>query len=183
MHDELPRHSSESLFSRVTLAPSTIGRDALIGNPHPLRQLAGLPEHVDRNAAARIPIAADAQPSGLDLGHDSFADHDRAVLMEGAVIAEARDIELQGFGLQQPLTRYIVDHQMREIGLARYRAQRREFRRREPHQVIRIILRIGNAIEPGLFGRVGPFHGAAELQAGWYFARLLRHLDPDIARY
>src|SRR5438046_6191996 len=66
---------------------------------------------------------------------------------------------------------------MREIGLAGHRAQRREFRRREPHQVIGIVLRIGNAIEPGFAGRVGPFHSAAELQAGWYFASLLGHLD------
>ena len=42
-------------------APAAIGRNALVGNPHSLGQLAGLPEHVDRNAAARIPVAADAQ--------------------------------------------------------------------------------------------------------------------------
>jgi hypothetical protein len=41
-------------------SPPAIGRDALIGDPHALGQSAGLPEHVDRNAAARIPVAADA---------------------------------------------------------------------------------------------------------------------------
>ena len=76
------------------LTPAAIGRDALIGNPHPRWQLAGLPEHVDRNAAARIPIAADAQPFRLDFRRYPFADHDRAVLMERAMIAETRDIEL-----------------------------------------------------------------------------------------
>src|SRR6476646_4904743 len=72
------------------LTPSAIGRDALIGDPHALRQPSGLPEHVDRDAAARIPIAADAQEFRLDLGGDPLADHDRAILMERAVIAETR---------------------------------------------------------------------------------------------
>jgi hypothetical protein len=44
----------------ASLAPAAIGRDALLGNPQPPGQFSGLPEHVDRNAAARIPIAADA---------------------------------------------------------------------------------------------------------------------------
>src|ERR1700688_3280947 len=75
-------------------SPSAIGRDALVGNPHVVRQFAGLPEHVDRDAAARIPVAADAQPFWLDFTRDPLADHHRAVLMEGAVIAKARDKKL-----------------------------------------------------------------------------------------
>ena len=51
------------------LAAPAIGRDALVGHPDALRQLAGLPEHVDRHAAARIPIAADAQPARLQQRH------------------------------------------------------------------------------------------------------------------
>src|SRR5882724_1729193 len=74
--------------------PSAIGRDALVGHPHALGQFAGLPEHVDRDAAARIPVSADAKPFRLDLGGDPLADHDRAILVEGAVIAKTRDIEL-----------------------------------------------------------------------------------------
>src|SRR6476620_615965 len=78
-------------------SPSAIGRDALIGHPHALRQFAGLPEHVDRDAATRIPVAADAKPFRLDLACDPLADHDRAILVERAVIAEACDIEFQRF--------------------------------------------------------------------------------------
>ena len=70
-------------------AAAAIGRDALVGQPQAFGRRAGLPEHVDRNAAARIPIAADAQPGGLDQLDDALADGDRAVLVEGAVIAEA----------------------------------------------------------------------------------------------
>src|SRR4051812_36974340 len=102
--------------------PSAIGRDALVGDPHALRKPSGLPEHVDRDAAARIPVAADAQPFRPDLGCDPFADHDRAILVERAVIAETRDIELQRFRLQQPAARYVVDHQMSEIRLSGDRA-------------------------------------------------------------
>ncbi len=45
----------------VRSAPAAIGRGALVGHPHALGQLAGLPEHVDRDTAARIPVTADAQ--------------------------------------------------------------------------------------------------------------------------
>src|SRR3954471_3594367 len=102
-----PRSAAGSQFWRS--APSAIGRDALIGYPHAFRQFASLPEHVDRDAAARIPVATDAKPFRLDLGCDPLADHDRAILVEGAMIAEACDVQFQRFGLQQPLARHIVD--------------------------------------------------------------------------
>ena len=136
-------------------SPPAVGRDALIGNPHALRQLAGLPEHVDRDAAARIPVAADAQPFRLDLGRDALADRDRAVLVERAVIAEAGEIKLQRFGFQQPLLRHIVDHQMREIGLAGDRAERGEFGRCKSRHIIGVRVRIGNAVELRLSGEAG----------------------------
>src|SRR5450432_1393810 len=145
-------------------SPSAIGRDALIGNPHAIRQFAGLPEHVDRNPAARIPVAADAQPFWFDFTRDPLAEHHRAVLMERAMIAKARDKKLQGFRFQQPLARHIVDDEMREIRLPGDRTERGEFRRGEAHHVIGVALRIGHAVEPGLLGRPGPFHGSAELQ-------------------
>src|SRR5829696_2028812 len=108
--------------------PPAVGRDALVGDPHALGQFAGLPEHVDRDTATRIPVAADAKPFRLDLGGNPLADHDRAILVEGAVIAKAGDIEFQRFGFQQPLARRVVDHEMREIRLASDRAYRGEFR-------------------------------------------------------
>src|SRR5579859_7463776 len=94
------------------LAAAAIGRDALVGNPEPSGQAAGLPEHVDRNPAARIPIAADPKPFRPDLGCDPLADHDRTVLVKGAVIAEACDIKLERFRLQEPSSGRIVDHEM-----------------------------------------------------------------------
>src|SRR5258707_15102495 len=53
---------------------------------------------------------------------------------------------------------------MREIRLAGDRAERGEFRRGEAHHVMGVGLRIGHAVEPGLVGCPGPFHGSTELQ-------------------
>src|SRR4051812_45110135 len=66
---------------------------------------------------------------------------------------------------------------MREVWLARDRAERCEFGRGEPHHVIRILLRIGHAVEFCLLRGARPFDGAAELQGWWCFASLLGHDD------
>src|SRR5690606_35195964 len=75
-------------------APPAIRRDALVGDPHALRGRTGLPEHIDRYAAARIPVAADPEPARLEQLHEPLGDGERAVLVEGAVIAEGSEIEL-----------------------------------------------------------------------------------------
>src|SRR3954453_14132302 len=157
---EPERGESETVSS--SSAPSAIGRDPLFGHPQSLRHAAGLPEHVDRDAAARIPIAADAQELRLDLARDALADHHGAILVEGTVIAEARDVEFQRLRLQQPLAGRVVDHQMCEIRLSRDRAERGEFRHGEAHQIIGASLGIRPAVELFLLGRIWPFHGAAE---------------------
>src|SRR5829696_1495882 len=63
------------------LAASAVGGDAGIGQPHGLRRLAGLPEYVDRHAAAGIPVAADAQIPGLEQLCQALADRDGAILV------------------------------------------------------------------------------------------------------
>src|SRR6185437_4975663 len=98
--------------------PAAVGRHALVGNPHSLRQRTGLPEYVDWNAAARVPVTADPEPLRLDPCGNPLADHDRAILMEGAVIAETCDIKLQRLRFQQPLAGDVVDDEVRKIGLA-----------------------------------------------------------------
>src|SRR5271154_3730084 len=102
--------------------PAAVGGDPLIWNPHPLRQFSSLPEHIDWNAAARVPVTTDPQPLRLDRSRNSFADRDRAVFVERTVIAEARDIEFQRFRLQQPLAGDVIDHEMGEVGLTGNRA-------------------------------------------------------------
>ena len=44
------------------LTPPAIGSDARIRKPEPGGRLAGLVEYIDRDAAPRVPIAADPQP-------------------------------------------------------------------------------------------------------------------------
>ena len=77
------------------LTPAAIRRHALVGQPEVGRRRAGLPEDVDRDAAARIPIAADPQPARRQPVDESAADHHRRGLMEGAVIAKRKHEELQ----------------------------------------------------------------------------------------
>src|SRR4051794_15288873 len=105
------------------LSAATIRSDALVGQPQAFRRRAGLPEDVDRNSAARIPIAADAQPLRLHLLDQPLADADRHILVEAAVVAERAEEQLEALALDDRLGRRIVDHQMREIGLAGDRAQ------------------------------------------------------------
>lgn len=77
------------------LTAPAVGRDTLIGHPDVLRQLSSLPKYVDRHATARIPIAADAQPFGLEQSNEFFADGNGAILVEGAVVTEAVEIEFE----------------------------------------------------------------------------------------
>ncbi len=100
-----------------------VRRHALVREPQAGRWISGLPEDVDGDAAARKPIAADAQPTGLGDSLDLLADHQRAVLMEVTVVAKAGKIKLQGLAFDQARPRGVVDHQMREVGLAGDRAQ------------------------------------------------------------
>src|ERR1700722_1511131 len=80
---------------RPPSAAAPIGRDALIGDPDPLWRLTALPEHVDRHAAAREPVAADSEPSGLEQSDKVPANPDCAIFMERAVIAEAGEIKFK----------------------------------------------------------------------------------------
>ena len=159
-------------LGRLISASCPIGRHALVRHPDILRLLAVLPEHVDRHAAARIEIAADAQPLRREQFHDALADRDRAVLVEGAVIAEAVEIKLQRLRLDEPAARHVVDHHDAEVGLAGDRADRGEFRKREPRDVIRVGLRIRHAVEHRLVGRGGQ---GARLSEQFRVRRTARH--------
>ena len=57
----------------------------------------------------------------------------------------------------------IVDHEMREIGLAGDRAQRGELGRGEAHEIERARPRVGHIVEHRLFGRSGQGAGLAEV--------------------
>ena len=168
--DAAPRAGDDDLTGTPSLenvsAPPAIGRDSLLGHPDALGQLAGLPEHVDRHAAARIPIAADPHPARLQQRVQALADRDGAALVEGAVISEGIQIELQRLRLDQELVRNIVDDEMREVRLAGDRAERGEFRHREARHVMGVRMRVRHPVENGGIGGGRNGGRAAELQLG-----------------
>src|SRR5262245_51894295 len=75
--------------------PRPISTHALVRRPGAARQPPGLPEHVDRHAAARMEIAADAQPARLEMVEQALADANRTIFMERRMIAEAVEKQLQ----------------------------------------------------------------------------------------
>src|SRR3546814_10021049 len=87
--------SSDLQKGEEGLPPPAIRRHPLVGQPESLRRRGRLPEHVDRHAAARVPVAADAQPLRRQLRDEPAADGEGAVLVEGAVVAEGAEVELQ----------------------------------------------------------------------------------------
>src|SRR5436190_23404581 len=106
----------------ATLSAATIWLYALVGQPQARRRGTALPEDVDGHAAARIPIAADAQPPRLHLLCQALADADGDVLVETLMVAVGAEEQLQTLRFDDCLARRIVDHQMCEVGLPRNRA-------------------------------------------------------------
>src|SRR6185369_664339 len=98
------------------LAAATIGGDALVGQPQALGRRARLPENVDRNAAARVPVAADPEPLGLHLARQTLADPDRHLLVEPGMVAVRAEEQLEALALDDRLARCIVDDEVGEVG-------------------------------------------------------------------
>src|SRR5262249_61039079 len=99
------------------------------------------------HAATRVPVPTDAQVVRSDEPGQALADGHRAVFVEGAVVAEGVKIELERLGLHKPAVRYVVDDEMGKVGLASYRAQRGELRRREAGGIGRVRMWVGHAIK------------------------------------
>src|SRR5262245_22645163 len=87
--------------------------------------------------------------------------------MEGTVIAERAEIELQGLRLDEPSLRNIVDDEMSEVGLTSHRAKRGEFWRGEARDVSRVGMRIGHTLEHRRFGARRQVGMGAELRHVW----------------
>ena len=81
------------------------------------------------------------------------------------MVAERAEEQLQALALDDRLAGRIVDHQMREVGLAGDRAQRGELGRGEAHQVERARPRVGHIVERRFVGRSGQRAGLAEMRA------------------
>jgi hypothetical protein len=102
----------------------------------------------------------------LEKASEALADRHRAILVEGAVVAEGRKVELERLRLHQPGVWHVVDDQMREVGLTGDGAQARELGRREASRVVRIGMRVRHPVEHGLVRAIGNLGALAE-QAGF----------------
>ena len=170
--DRRRRHGADRRDQRAAsgeaeagLTPPSIGRDALVRHPDALGQLARLPEHVDRNAAARIPVAADAQPLRLEQRRRAACRCRRCNprgRQPGCGSSPDRASATSNSSSQP--RRHIVDHEMREIRLAGDRAQHGEFRRGEARDIVGVRMRVRHAVELCRIGRGGQRHRTAELE-------------------
>ena len=70
------------------LAAAAIRRDASIRHIQVFWHRPSLPEHIDGDAAARIPISANPKPAGLEQIGNILPNAERAILMEAAMIAK-----------------------------------------------------------------------------------------------
>ncbi len=68
------------------------------------------------------------------------------------MVTEAAEEELEAFGFDDGLAGGIVDHEMREVGLAGNRAERGEFGCGEAHEIEFGGARIGDIVQFGRFG-------------------------------
>src|SRR5688500_13882518 len=69
----------------VQSATPSIGGHPLVGRPYAVGESSLLPEHVDGDTAARVPVAADPEPARFEQVDQALAYPDRAILVEGAV--------------------------------------------------------------------------------------------------
>src|SRR6185369_8111888 len=79
---------------RHDLPPAAIRLHPLVWKPQAFWRSARLPEDVDRHAATRIPVSANAQPFGFHLIHQALANANGDVLVKTAVIAERAEEQL-----------------------------------------------------------------------------------------
>ena len=84
-----------------------------------------------------------------------WADHQRAFLVKGAVVAEAAEEQLQRLALHQLGIGHIIDDDMRKIRLAGDRADGGEFRADEAREVFNALMRVRHGLQHRLFRRYG----------------------------
>src|SRR3546814_6852068 len=81
----------------VASSPAAVARYILRREPWPRRRFTRLPEHVDGNAAARIPIAANSEPERSHFREQPLANANSAILMKARVVTECTKKQLQRF--------------------------------------------------------------------------------------
>ena len=102
---------------------------------------------VDGDAAARGEEARDLDVLGVHQGDEVLHDRVDDVLVEVAVAAEAEEVELEALALDHPHVGDVADAQLREVRLARNRAQGRELRAVETHPIVVVAVLVLEGLE------------------------------------
>ena len=92
---------------------------------------------------------------------------------------ETRREQFERLAFHQRFVRHIVEHQMREIGLAGHRAQGSELRTGKAHQIVGSRVRVRHGLQARLVGRSRNALRRPEL--GQVFVGVLCHAQPLIA--
>ena len=93
-------------------------------------------EGFDGDAATRIEHPNDLQILGIHQFDQVLHNHVDTVLVEVAMVAEAKEVELQALALHHQCARDVVDNKVAEIRLASLGAQRGELGAVQGHKVL-----------------------------------------------
>ena len=102
---------------------------------------------VDGEAAAGEEFAPDFDVSGMEEVDQVVHDDIYAVFMEVAVIAEAEEVEFQGFAFYHEISGNVGDVDGGKIRLPGLRAQAGEFRTVEFDEIVAVFVFIGNSFQ------------------------------------
>src|SRR2546428_8072917 len=137
--------------TRLTNSTSAVQRRTLAVNGADLRL----------DATAHVEVADDFRPPGPGGGHEVVEDAIGDVLVEGALLPERPQVELERFQLDEVLVGHVADANGGEVRLPRHRAQAGELRDRHGDLVVAVRMRVGHHLEPlrGLRRHTGDYTG------------------------
>ena len=90
----------------------------------------------------------------LHLRKQALANANGAIFVKSGMVAERAQEQLKRFRFDDRRIWRIVDNQMREIRLGRYRTQGCEFRHGKAREIQRVWARVGDIIQLRLFRRL-----------------------------
>lgn len=102
---------------------------------------------IDADAAAGHEVTGDLEVFGIHEADQVLHDDIDAILVEIAVVAEGKEVELEALALDHPFPRDIGDIDMSEIGLPGLGAERRELGTIESDEVLILRVLIGKSLQ------------------------------------
>ena len=130
----------------------------MVRYPEALWRFAIAVKHINRDTAAWIPIATNAEPFRANLFDEALPDTCCASFMEVAVIAERPKEKLKGLTFDNPLIRAIINNKMGKVRLTCDGANACKLWRNKTHHIV-FIARVLHALKFRLIRRTGkPFH-------------------------